>query len=93
MLDHIMTVNGSYVIIVKYFNESLPLKVTYGWYSMYIKIDKSVEESLPNETFRKNNIVGIDTNQTRHNGMSLSQRYGDALEQISELIDYYNSLR
>ena len=91
MIDSILTIKNHKVIVVKYFNEHVPLRDADEWFCMYIEIDTSIPlpTFLHNETFKSNNIVGIDTRHMCYNYLSLNRKYDAAIHQITELIDDY----
>jgi hypothetical protein len=48
--------------------------------------------NLGSETFRNGNIVGIDTAHYHNEKMTYEQRKADAIRQIKEIINEYESL-
>lgn len=50
------------------------------------------KESLGNETFRRENVIGVDTQHLYNTGQSKEEKKADAYRQITRIIEIYVSM-
>ena len=90
-----MNITGTFTLMVE--GEQVTIKrieledntYLYGnsfWYNAYVTLQEPLKESYEGETYRKGNIIGVDTAHSRNFGESEGQKLDDVINQISEII-------
>lgn len=78
------------IILLKFSHDHTKEK---SWICAYVYLPKTTDdlrfESLTNETFRKENIVGVDAAHYGQENLTLWEKEKSAIAQIKELIDDY----
>lgn len=59
------------------------------WVNAYVYLDKMVDDTLSNETYREDNVVGVDTMHYYNIGKNLDSKFEDAKRQIKNVIEDY----
>jgi len=65
------------------------IKGVQRWYCAYVELEPPFIKGYKNETYRKGNVLGVDTAHSWNEFQTDIEKYYDAIRQIKELIDDY----
>lgn len=96
MYDSVVINKKKYDIEIKLVEISVGKHIFNKWYCAYVTLPMMKQDAtniLSHCTFHQKDKYGVDTAHAWNDGMTMEQKYDDALYQIRELIKSFNRIQ